>query len=231
VALPRRPLDHRALGGPTAQPRQRHGAPELRDVELVHQPGDRPDRAVRQGRRLWQGGARAAEAPRREGRSPAPRCPRRGADRAHGGAGGVHRRAGPGSLQGRPLPVLVRRAVLAASVLALLGLPGNAAAVSLQPVGTFNSPIYMTSAPGDPRLFVVERAGTIQVVHDGVRTQFLDIHTMVDQTFERGLQSMAFDPNYASNGLFYVYYTGDGTNAGGALGDIHVDEYHVSSDP
>jgi glucose/arabinose dehydrogenase len=104
--------------------------------------------------------------------------------------------------------------------------------VSLQPVGTFNSPIYVTSPPGDPRLFVVERPGTIQVLHDGVRTQFLDIHTMVDQTSERGLESMAFDPNYATNGLFYVFFTGNGsTDSGGSLGDIFIDEYHVSSDP
>ncbi len=38
---------------------------------------------------------------------------------------------------------------------------------SLQPIGSFNNPIYMTSPPGDPRLFVVERGGTIEVVHDG----------------------------------------------------------------
>jgi glucose/arabinose dehydrogenase len=42
---------------------------------------------------------------------------------------------------------------------------------------------------------------------------------------------MAFDPNYASNGLFYVFYTGDGVDAGGALGDIHIDEFRVSSNP
>ena len=46
VALLRRPLDHRALGGPPAEPRQRHRPPELRDVELLHQPGDGADRAV-----------------------------------------------------------------------------------------------------------------------------------------------------------------------------------------
>ena len=45
--LPRRPLDHRPLRRPAAEPRQRHRAPELRDVELVHQPGDRPDGALR----------------------------------------------------------------------------------------------------------------------------------------------------------------------------------------
>ena len=104
VALPRRPLDHRPLGGPPAQPRQRDGPSELRDVELVHQPGDRPDRAVRQGGRLRQGGPRAAQAPGREGRPPAPRRPRGRAHRAEARAGRLHRRAGRGSLQERPLP-------------------------------------------------------------------------------------------------------------------------------
>ncbi len=56
VALRRRPLDHRALRGPPAQPRQRHRPPELRDVELLHQPGDRPDRALRPARRVRRQG-------------------------------------------------------------------------------------------------------------------------------------------------------------------------------
>ena len=108
MALPRRPLGHRALRGPAPEPRQRHRPPELRDVELVHQPGDRPDRAVRPARRLREGGPRAAEAPRREGRSPAPRCPRRRADRAHPRSGRLHRRPGRGSVQERSLPLLAR---------------------------------------------------------------------------------------------------------------------------
>ena len=50
VVLRRRALDHRAVRGPAAEPGQRDRAPQLRDVQLVHQPGDRPDRAVHQGR-------------------------------------------------------------------------------------------------------------------------------------------------------------------------------------
>ena len=50
VGLPRRPRDHRALGGPPAEPRQRDRPPELRDVELLHEPDDRPDRAVHEAR-------------------------------------------------------------------------------------------------------------------------------------------------------------------------------------
>jgi glucose/arabinose dehydrogenase len=107
---------------------------------------------------------------------------------------------------------------------------GAGAAVSLQPIGTFDQPVYVTSPPGDPRLFVVERPGQIQILHDGTRSQFLDIHTMVDTAGERGLLSMAFDPNYASNGLFYVFFNDDGT-AGATTGDIHIDEFRVSANP
>ena len=119
------------------------------------------------------------------------------------------------------------RIFVAAACVGLFALlsAARAGAVGLQPVGTFASPIYATAPPGDPRLFVVERAGTIQVLHDGTRSQFLDISALTTTDGERGLLSMAFDPNYASNGLFYVFYTGDGIDAGGALGDIHIDRF------
>jgi glucose/arabinose dehydrogenase len=126
----------------------------------------------------------------------------------------------------------IRIALLMGCALALMLAPSRAAGLGLQSVGpTFDQPVFATSPPGDPRLFVVERDGHIQVLHDGTVSQFLDIHTLVDGTSgERGLLSMAFDPNYASNGLFYVFYTDSGA-AGGSPGDIHIDEYHVSADP
>jgi hypothetical protein len=120
----------------------------------------------------------------------------------------------------------LRIALLAGCLLGLLWLAPRAGAIGLQPVGTFSSPIYITSPPGDPRLFVVERAGRIQVRHDGVVSQFLDIHTQTTTDGERGLLSMAFDPGYGSNGLFYVFYTGASDGGQG-----HVDEFHVSADP
>jgi glucose/arabinose dehydrogenase len=125
----------------------------------------------------------------------------------------------------------MRIALVLGCIAGLLAVAPRAGAVGLQPVGTFNSPIYVTSPPGDPRLFVVERGGTIQVIHDGVTSEFLDISSLTTNDGERGLLSMAFDPSYASNGLFYVYYTGDGADAGGQVGDIHIDEFHVSGNP
>jgi glucose/arabinose dehydrogenase len=126
----------------------------------------------------------------------------------------------------------VRIALLACCLFALLFPPARAAGVELQPVGpSFDQPIFVTAPPGDSRLFVVERPGRIQVLHNGTVTEFLDIQTRTTIDGERGLLSMAFDPNYASNGLFYVFYTGDGVDAGGALGDIHIDEFRVSANP
>jgi glucose/arabinose dehydrogenase len=126
----------------------------------------------------------------------------------------------------------VRFALLVGCLALLAFAPARASALSLQSIGpSFDQPIFATSPPGDPRLFVVERPGFIDVLHDGTVSQFLDIHDRTTNDGERGLLSMAFDPNYASNGLFYVYYTGDGPNAGGALGDIHIDEFRVSSNP
>ncbi len=119
--------------------------------------------------------------------------------------------------------------------LAMLAIPAgtaHGARIHLRPVGAFNQPIYVTSPPGDRRLFVVEREGRIKVVKRGavLPTPFLDIHTLVSTGGERGMISMAFDPRYASNGLFYVFFTDSG-GAGGTTGDIHVDEFRVSSNP
>ena len=82
VDVRRRPLGDRAVRGPAAQPRQRDRAPELRDVLLVLQPDDRPDRAVDQAGRVRQAGLRAAQAAGREGRPAAPRRARGAADDA-----------------------------------------------------------------------------------------------------------------------------------------------------
>ncbi len=72
----------------------------------------------------------------------------------------------------------------------------------------FNRPVGVTGAgDGSGRLFVVEQDGTIEIV--GVGT-FLDIAARVDSSSnEQGLLGLAFDPDFASNGYFYVNYTHD----------------------
>ncbi|MEY2536214.1 MAG: hypothetical protein QOF29_4124 [bacterium] len=85
--------------------------------------------------------------------------------------------------------------------------------VRLVPVGQFTAPLYVASPPGDRRrLMVVEQRGRIMVVRDGRRRPrpFLDIRSRVLTGGERGLLSVAFAPDYARSGRFYVYYTDRG---------------------
>jgi glucose/arabinose dehydrogenase len=92
--------------------------------------------------------------------------------------------------------------------------------VKLTPFGdhTFSFPYYVTGAPGDPsRVFVVEGAGTIRLVKNGVTqlTPFLSIPEVYKPATgcdDCGLFSMAFAPNYATSGRFYVFYTQDATD-------------------
>jgi glucose/arabinose dehydrogenase len=78
-------------------------------------------------------------------------------------------------------------------------------------------PLFVTAAPGDAsRLFVLEKAGRIRVLLDGVLAPepFLDLTTQVAANGERGLLGLAFHPSYAQNGLFYVHFSSNGS--GGA---------------
>ena len=88
-----------------------------------------------------------------------------------------------------------------------------------RPVGVANA------GDGSGRLFVVEQSGYIRVVKNGVllSTPYLTLTGKVSCCGERGLLSVAFDPDYQTNGAFYVYYT--------ALnGDVTIERY-VTTDP
>lgn len=101
--------------------------------------------------------------------------------------------------------------------------------IGLVPIAEgFTKPLYLTHA-GDQtgRLFVVEQAGQISILENGIvnPTPFLDIETVVGSTAnEQGLLSVAFHPNYADNGAFFVDYTDKG-------GNTVIARYHVSTDP
>jgi len=73
----------------------------------------------------------------------------------------------------------------------------------------FSQPLYLTAPAGDPRLFVVEQTGKIRIVQGGtvLPTPFIDLSPKISAGGERGLLSMAFHPDYAHNGFFYVDYT------------------------
>ena len=94
-------------------------------------------------------------------------------------------------------------------------------------------PTWIGHAPGDEnRLFVLEKAGRVRIILLGatptlLATSFLDVDPIVSgggsTSDEQGLLGMAFDPDYATNGQFYIYYTGTGTN--------NLARYTVSSNP
>ncbi len=93
----------------------------------------------------------------------------------------------------------------------------------------FASPLFVTHAPGDfARIFVVERAGRIKVVDLKTASArvFLDIRSSVGTIGERGLLGLAFHPNYAENGFFYVNYTTPGTPF-----ETRISRFSVSGDP
>jgi glucose/arabinose dehydrogenase len=62
---------------------------------------------------------------------------------------------------------------------------------------------------GSGRLFVVEQGGRIRIIQNGsvLPNAFLDISGKVESDGEKGLLGLAFHPNYATNGFFYVNYT------------------------
>jgi len=103
--------------------------------------------------------------------------------------------------------------------------PSGGIAVEVVAAG-FDDPVHLVAPPGDPRLFVVERPGQVWVLHDGTPTDtpFLDIRPLVGTGGERGLLSLAFHPDYAANGRFFVSHTD-------SAGDTRVVEYAVSEDP
>ncbi len=122
------------------------------------------------------------------------------------------------------MPVLARgamHALMIAVSVALLGsalfvTPAAAAgSVSFSTVlSGYSQPVLVTAPRGSSRrIFIVERVGRIRVAtHSGGAWRklgtFLDIRSRVKSTGgEQGLLGLAFDPNYSSNGRFYVNYT------------------------
>lgn len=90
------------------------------------------------------------------------------------------------------------------------------------------SPLYITHAgDGSGRLFVVEQPGVIRIIADGrlMATPFLDIRERVGSSgTEQGLLGLAFAPDYARSGHFFVNYTDRDGNS-------RVSRFSISSAP
>lgn len=101
--------------------------------------------------------------------------------------------------------------------------------IVLEPFASgFSSPVDIAHC-GDDRLFIVEQAGRIKIVDPAgtvTTTPFLNIQSRVTSGGEQGLLGLAFDPDYATTGEFYVYYT-----AGGGNGTSRISRFSVTEDP
>jgi glucose/arabinose dehydrogenase len=120
------------------------------------------------------------------------------------------------------------------AVLLILTAPSGYALQAVRIAGGFDQPVGIAAPPGDTsRLFVVEHTGKIKIINlpSGVVNEipFLDISSEILTGNEPGLLAMAFDPNYAVNGRFYVSYTAPPIGHEACIN--HIAEFTVSADP
>ncbi len=113
----------------------------------------------------------------------------------------------------------------------LLGTLFSGPIARLDPVATGLARLsdIATAGDGSGRLFAAELAGRIRVIRDGVllETPFLNITNRVSELGEGGLIGLAFHPQYAQNGRFFVAYTSGSRPAFKTI----ISEYKVSDDP
>jgi glucose/arabinose dehydrogenase len=108
------------------------------------------------------------------------------------------------------------------------GPQGQANAISATRVATgLSQPLFAISPPGDTgRLFIVEKTGLIRILDlatgQVLPTPFLDLTTQINTNGEQGLLGLAFHPDFADNGVFYVHITNPS-------GDAEVRRYQVSA--
>lgn len=134
----------------------------------------------------------------------------------------------------------IRRILMAAARFVRLGVVAAALALTVCrssgayitqnafPTLAFTNPVCITSPPGETnRLFIVEKKGRVIVITNLAlpsRSIFMDISSSSqvisagDTTVggEEGLLGMAFHPGYATNGYFYLFYTGTATTGAGS---------------
>ena len=108
-------------------------------------------------------------------------------------------------------------------------LPGNPSIQLVQVASGLADPVNIAApSDGSGRVFVVERVGRIRIIEGGqlLEQPFLDISEVVKVDYlEQGLLGLAFHPDYANNGRFFVYYNDYRTN-----GDSFLVEFRVSAD-
>ncbi len=97
-------------------------------------------------------------------------------------------------------------------------------------VSGLSNPVHLTAPTGDSRLFIVEQTGLIRIIKNGqlLAQPFLNLQSRISPPTgpgeEQGALGLAFHPQYATNGYFFVYYTG-------TSGDVVIERYQVSANP
>lgn len=79
-----------------------------------------------------------------------------------------------------------------------------------QVVTGLSSPTAMAFAP-DGRIFITQQGGALRIIQNGSLLATPAITLAVDPNGERGLLGLAFDPDFATNGFIYLYYTRSST--------------------
>lgn len=129
---------------------------------------------------------------------------------------------------GRILPFVVGATALATSLHADTPLTTQVVASGL------TNPLFVTAAPDDKtRLFIIEQSGKIKILKNGavLSTPFIDVASVITSSYlEHGLLGLAFHPNYAHNGYFYVFYTPPGSPQV-FISECAVARFHVSANP
>ncbi|HEX9643046.1 MAG TPA: PQQ-dependent sugar dehydrogenase [Acidimicrobiia bacterium] len=121
-----------------------------------------------------------------------------------------------------PLPAPTTTVVATTTSLPPQPVSGDLVLTVEQVATGFDQPVFVTTAPGDERLFVLDQPGRIWLIDGGEPGEYLDIRDQVAFGGERGLLGLAFHPDHADNGRFYVHYSD-------RSGDTTVSEFTVEA--
>src|SRR5262245_29340789 len=108
------------------------------------------------------------------------------------------------------------------------GPQGTTSSISATRVASgLSQPLFAVAPPGDTgRLFILEKTGLIRILDLStgqlLPTPFLDLGSQINTNGEQGLLGLAFDPDFADNGQFYVHITNPS-------GDAEIRRYQVSA--
>ena len=104
---------------------------------------------------------------------------------------------------------------------------GGTPPTSIRVASGLNKPLFVTHAPSDfQRIFIVEQDGKIRILRNGqlLTPAFLDVSAISSCCGESGLLGLAFHPDYAANGRFFINYVNNS-------GNIVIAGYNVSNNP